>query len=108
MRVVFAGLVLLIGLAACERDAPVLFDGKRFKASVDAPRDDRRDFAVVVRDAAGTSDAARRAGRYEAVQYCIKRFGGSEIIWADAPETNPDSLLTAEGQLVLQGSCDHR
>ncbi len=108
MKVVFAGLALLMALSACDRKAPVLFDGRTYKASIDAPRADRRDFTVVVRDAAGNADAARRAGRYEAVQYCIKRLGGSEILWANSPETNPAGLLTAEGQLVMQGKCDHR
>ena len=108
MRYVMAGLALVLVLGACDRKAPVLFDGRAYKASVDATRADRRDFTVVVRDAAGNADAARRAARYEAVQYCIKRLGGSEIIWANGPEINPDSLLTADGQLVMQGMCDHR
>ena len=103
-------LIALVLLSACQRREPdYLFDGINFRADTDAPRGDRRSFTTSVRDAAQNVAAAQRAGRYSATQHCVRKFGSSEIDWAQASAGAPETLgLTEQGVLVLQGRCAAR
>ena len=103
-------LIALVLLSACQRREPdYLFDGINFRADTDAPRGDRRSFATSVRDAAQNVAAAQRAGRYSATQHCVRKFGSSQIDWAQASAGAPERLaLTEQGVLVLQGRCAAR
>jgi hypothetical protein len=102
------GLAVMAVLAACGGPEPVLFDGIKFSAKASATGDDPRDFAVTVRDGAGRASPAAQAARYEATQYCLARFAGSDVIWADGVLENPDTLIAADGTLVRQGRCVQR
>jgi hypothetical protein len=102
------GLGLLMVLTACGGPPPVLFDGMKITAKVSATSDDKRDFDVVVRDAADKAGPAARAARYEATQYCLKRFAGSDVVWADGVLQDAKTLITADGSLVRQGRCVQR
>jgi hypothetical protein len=104
----FLALGVVAMLAACGGPPPVLFDGINFKAKSAATGEDKRDFAVTVRDGAGRAASAAQAARYEATQYCVTRFAGSDVIWSDGVLTNPDSLIAADGSLVRQGRCVQR
>lgn len=106
-RVLF---IALLALAACGKSEPVyLFDGIDFRTDTDTTRADRRAFSTTVREAGQNVAAAQRAGRYSATEYCVRRFGSSEIDWAPASAAAPDTLgLTEKGELILTGRCAAR
>lgn len=100
---------LCLAVAGCNRKEPVRFDGLQFRADASASRADSRDFTVSVREAGVNIAAAQRAGRYQAVQHCIKAFSGSDIAWGPAAVAAPDALsLQPDGTLLLQGRCLYR
>ncbi len=107
MKAVF-GLGLAMMLTACGGPPPVLFDGMKITAKVNATSDDNRDFDVVVRDGADKAALAARAARYEATLYCLKRFAGSDVVWVGGPVMDPGTLIAADGSLVRQGRCVQR
>ena len=101
--------MLLLAAACAKREPDYLFDGIDFRSDTDAPQGDRRSFTTTVRDAAQNVAAAQRAGRYSATIHCERRYGASEIDWAEASAAAPETLaLTADGTLVLQGRCAAR
>lgn len=84
-------------------------EGVRFRTSLSAVTADDRGFTTVTRGAARNLAAAAEAGRVEAVEYCIRRFGGSEIIWTASPDRPAEETpLDERGSLVLAGSCISR
>ena len=85
----------------------VAFDGNRYRARLDAPRDDRMAFSVTVADAAGARLAgAREAGRFEATTHCIKITGNSRVVWnAGGPEAPAEALAFEGGALTMAGRC---
>jgi hypothetical protein len=103
-------LVSALLLMACSQDKPqYLFDGIQFRTDVNAPRSDRRAFVATVRDAGQNLAAAQRAGRFAGTEYCVYRFGSSEIDWTEASAGAPETLaLTEAGVLPLQGRCAAR
>jgi hypothetical protein len=108
-------LALAATLAACtSREAPILFDGQVYKAKASRVSDDDRTVQITVQAAAGREVGALQAARYEANRYCLERFGGSDLAWAEAEAgseadlVDPKSLLTGEGSLVRTGRCEHR
>ncbi|WP_343082024.1 hypothetical protein [Ostreiculturibacter nitratireducens] len=105
-HLVMLGMVL--ALAACggdrRRDA-VAFDGVYFKSSVSTTREDRRVFAVSVSPASASLEGAREAGRYEAVKYCVRTFGTSDMEWELGPDMPEESLVVVEDALTLRGRC---
>jgi hypothetical protein len=107
MKAVF-GLVVILGLSACGGPPPVLFDGLKIKAKVTATSDDRRDFDVTVADAADKATPAAKAARYEATLYCLDRFAGSDVVWADGVLQDAQALVTPEGMFARQGRCVQR
>lgn len=102
------GLGVVVLLSACSGPPPVLFDGLNIKAKVAATSDDKRDFDVTVRDAADKATSAAKAARYEATLYCLDRFAGSDVVWADGVLQDATTLLTADGSLVRKGRCVQR
>ncbi len=102
------GMAVIGLLAGCGGPPPVLFDGIKFKGKVAATSDDKRDFDVTVRDAAGKAASAAQAARYEATLYCMDRFAGSDVVWADGVLQDADTLVATDGTLVRQGRCVQR
>lgn len=81
-------------------------DGVRFRTRVSPVTADDRGFTAVTRGAARNLAAAAEAGRVEAVEYCIRRFGGSEIVWTAGPDRPAEQTpLDERGSLVLAGTC---
>lgn len=104
MRVFFV-LGLMAALAGCSNKDAIAFDGVVFKAKVKTVRADRRAMTVTVKKASASLDGAREAGGYEAIKYCIKTVGKSEIDWLNGPDAPIENLLIAGDSLVLTGSC---
>jgi hypothetical protein len=92
-------------LAGCSDTNRQSFDGVMFRASLDADKEDARNFVVEVRDPGQSLSGAREAGRYEAVQHCIKKFGNSRMTWAQGPDSEADDLRFEDGDLILTGQC---
>ncbi|MBR9763715.1 MAG: hypothetical protein GYB53_09370 [Rhodobacteraceae bacterium] len=104
-------LCAALALSACNRaqawskSSRPVFDGQYFRMSLAAEKDAPENFVVTVRDAAKTLDGARDAGRYEAVNHCIERFGSSRIDWVNGPDAPAEELQFAGGDLVFSGVC---
>ena len=80
--------------------------GIRFRSRASVLSEDKRSFAVTTRGAGRDMAAAQEAGRIEAVGYCLRTFGGSDIEWAVGPSDTPEALpLGDDGALVLTGRC---
>ena len=87
------------------RGAPTEFEGVRYRTRVTIDSEDRRAFATAT-TGRGVSGGAAEAGRVRAVEYCLRRFGGSDIAWAVGPDsavTNP--VRDDRGALILRGTC---
>jgi hypothetical protein len=81
-------------------------EGVRFRTRISAPREDRRRFSTSTRGAAQAPLAATEAGRLEAVGYCLRTFGGSQIVWSIPPASDPGEVaISGDGSLVLRGRC---
>ena len=87
------------------RGAPTEFGGVRFRTRMTIESEDRRAFATATTGRGPATDAAE-AGRVRAVEYCLRRFGGSNIVWSVGPESAPVSHLRDDrGALILRGVC---
>lgn len=105
-NLVILGLILV--LAACSggrRRDMVAFDGQFFKARASSSRQDRAAFAVTVTPVSASLSGAREAGRYEAVKYCIRTFGSSEMDWELGPDAPEEALVVVEDTLTFSGRC---
>lgn len=88
------------------RGAPTEIDGVRFRTRISATSEDRRSFATSTRSAGRSLEGALESGRVRAVQYCLNRFGGSNIEWAVGPDRPvAEVALDESGALVLSGRC---
>ncbi|CTQ49635.1 hypothetical protein [Jannaschia donghaensis] len=84
-------------------------DGIRFRTRVSSVTADDRGFTTLTRGAGRDLAAAAEAGRVEAVEYCIRRFGGSEITWTLGPDRPAgETPLDQAGALILAGTCISR
>lgn len=84
-------------------------EGIRFRSRLNVVSEDDRSFAVSVRSAGRDLGAAREAGRIEAVRYCLRVFGGTEILWENGPDRPLEEIALADdGALVLTGRCISR
>lgn len=121
---IFAGLVCALALGGCGRlggigsGASGLFGGQgirgksqevngiRFRSRVTAISEDDRQIAITTNGAGRDLATAAEAGRLAAVEYCLGRFGGSEIVWTAGPDREIEAIaLDESGALVLQGTC---
>lgn len=90
------------GLRGAQNDV----DGTRFRTRIGGGRDDRRAFVTATRGAGRNLIGAAEAGRVEAVRFCLTRFGGAEIAWAQGPDRPIEQIaLDGSGALVLSGRC---
>ena len=126
MRVAGLAIAVVLGLSGCAtlgslangvsapfrggglRGSQSEIDGLRFRTRL-SDTGDGRAFTTVTRGAVRGPAAAAEAGRVQAVEYCLRRFGGSEILWSAGPEAAADgSRLDGSGALVLAGVCVSR
>ncbi|GGX57111.1 hypothetical protein GCM10007385_27430 [Tateyamaria omphalii] len=110
MRPAFLTFVLLIAvllLSACQerRSERVAFDGVFFRASSGKVDKQRDQFEIGVSPVSASLEGAREAGRYEAVRYCIKEFGSSDITWIEGPDAEDGRLRISGDKLLLRGTC---
>ncbi|SFJ28497.1 hypothetical protein [Jannaschia pohangensis] len=81
-------------------------DGIRFRTRLSKDSEDRRSFTTATRGASRNVTAALEAGRVEAVEYCLRNFGGSEIEWSIGPDRPIEEVTPDEsGALILAGRC---
>ncbi len=112
LGLVLVGAVALAAGCANMRDKlsnneKVTFDGIYFVTTLDRlDRKEREHFKVFVREPQQSLEAAREAGRYEAVKYCIKEFGTSRIDWVSGPDVEDGALLYDNGRLMFEGMCN--
>ncbi|WP_299042553.1 hypothetical protein [uncultured Tateyamaria sp.] len=100
-------LIAVLLLSACnERQADrVAFDGVFFRASSGKVDKQREQFEVSVSPVSASLDGAREAGRYEAIRYCIRQFGSSDIDWIAGPDAEDGTLRINGDKLLLRGTC---
>ncbi len=80
--------------------------GVRFRTRITSITSDDRGFVTNTGGADRALPAALEAARLRAVEYCLRRFGGSQIVWVDGPDRETDQIaLDAGGSLTLTGAC---
>lgn len=84
------------------RGAGTEVDGIRFRTRVASTSEDGRGFATSTSGGARGVAEAVEAGRVQAVSYCLRRFGGSEIAWTRGPD---DRITLTDGNVILSGAC---
>ena len=107
-RRALAALLLgtIVALPGCaDRSAQVRFNGEYYPAKVSRDRDAREQFQVAVRRVDRGLTGAREAGRYEAMRYCLKEFGTSDVDWVNGPDAEDGRLQISNGRLILNGEC---
>ena len=100
-------LIAVLVLTACteRRSERVAFDGVFFRASSGKVDKQRDQFEVSVSPVSASLEGAREAGRYEAIRYCIKQFGSSDIDWIAGPDAEDGTLRITGDKLLLRGTC---
>ncbi|MEL6563950.1 MAG: hypothetical protein AAFQ59_05865 [Pseudomonadota bacterium] len=96
---------LLVSACQERRADRVAFDGVFFRSTASNIDRTRADFEVTVSPVSASLDGARDAGRYEAIRYCIRNFGSSDIDWVQGPEGEDGTLTIANDRLLLRGTC---
>ena len=82
----------------------VSFDGYYFSSKLSRSKLDGRSFDLTIRRANRSLSGAREAGRYEAIRFCIKNYGTSDIKWVLGPD---DHSIGLTGKVLkLNGQCD--
>ncbi|MEM8823932.1 MAG: hypothetical protein AAGF30_10020 [Pseudomonadota bacterium] len=88
------------------RRGVVEVSGIRFRTRVTATSEDRRSFNTSTPGAVQAPQAAAEAGRTQAITYCLRTFGGSQIQWTVGPDVEPEDIVLDEaGTLILAGRC---
>lgn len=109
MKRYFGVFAVVVGLTACQgQDERIAFDGQYFRAKVQRLDGSYDRFNVSVKPVSASLEGAREAGRYEAVSYCIKNFGTSEIAWVSGPDSPAAAQVIQGDTLVYQGACPNR
>ncbi|WP_299768604.1 hypothetical protein [uncultured Tateyamaria sp.] len=100
-------LIAALLLSACQerRSERVAFDGVFFRATSGKVDKEREQFEIGVSPVSASLEGAREAGRYEAVRYCIKQFGSSDIVWIEGPDAEDGRLRISGDKLLLRGTC---
>ncbi|KNG92479.1 hypothetical protein [Pseudaestuariivita atlantica] len=102
-RLILCLLILVTAVSCTRRTNYHEFDGVYFRTKARGERADRGDFTVRVNNYTRSEAGAREAGRYQAVQHCIRYFGTSLIDWENGPDD--DTLVTDGDTLILKGNC---
>lgn len=93
------------GAFAVKNRNPV-FDGYTFRSSAKpVTKRGRQEFVVTVRNASRSAKGAGLAAEHEAIRYCIKYFGTSDIIWPIDPTEDGVSLPVQDNVLRLSAEC---
>lgn len=108
LAAILAAGVLVAGLAGCTDKKRATFEGHVYKARLSAERGDDRAFTVTISPVSQGLKGAREAGRYEAVKYCIRRFGKSKMSWEVGPDSPEEALAIVDDTLTLSGRCTVR
>lgn len=96
----------ILGSSGSARRGVVEVEGTRFRTRVAASSEDRRTFATSTPGATAAPTAAAEAGRTQAITYCLRTFGGSQIQWIMGPDVEPEQIVVDEnGTLQLTGRC---
>lgn len=100
-------LIAVLVVSACQerRADRVAFDGVFFRSTSSNVDRQRDEFEVTVSPVSASLDGARAAGRHEAIRYCIKNFGSSDIEWIAGPDGEDGTLTIANDRLLLRGTC---
>ncbi|WP_299591628.1 hypothetical protein [uncultured Tateyamaria sp.] len=100
-------LIAALLLSACQerRSERVAFDGVFFRATSGKVDKQREQFEIGVSPVSASLEGAHEAGRYEAVRYCIKQFGSSDIVWIEGPDAEDGRLRISGDKLLLRGTC---
>lgn len=96
-----------LGVAGCTRKSDrLLFNGAYYPVKArTVDKGERTRFSVSVRRADQGLAGAREAGRHGGKQYCLEKFGTSEIEWTLGPDAT-DAALTGGGSgMVMTGKC---
>lgn len=97
--------VLLVSACQERRADRIAFDGVFFRSNASNLDRLRDNFEVTVRPVSASLEGARDAGRHEAIRYCIKNFGSSDITWIAGPDAEDGTLNISGDRLVLRGTC---
>ena len=94
--------LLLLGCSARINENRVPFDGVLFNAKLKVG-ENKKAFEVIVPRSHRSLSGAKEAGRYEAIIYCVNKFGTSDIIW----DVSPDDVLkvVSNGSIFIRGNC---
>jgi hypothetical protein len=102
-------LALLAGCGAVQRNNPfvraVPEEPLPFRAKLSADRGSPG-FSVAVDTRGSGIDQWRESARYPGTQFCIRRFGTSDIVWQHAG--GDWAMLQSGGDVVVRGRCDVR
>ena len=103
------GNVPLVGDALSRlnpRGSAAEVDGLRFRSRLAETTADDRGFVVTTRGAGRNVGAALEAARVEALEHCLTRFGGTEVVWSLSPDRGPGAVtLDERGALQVAGTC---
>ena len=99
--------IAVLFLTACteRRSERVAFDGVFFRSNSSKVDRQRDQCEVSFSPVSASREGAREAGRYEAIRYCIKQFGSSDITWTEGPDAEDGTFRINGDKLVLRGAC---
>jgi len=105
-RITIGLFAATLALSACAKPGDrVKFNGKYYPAKVKKVGDSRETFVVSVQRAEQGIEGARQAGEFEAITYCVEKFGDSTIAWEHGQDADTAVLQTEGGRLTMRGSC---
>lgn len=106
IRVAFIASLVVATLGGCtDPSKAVYFDGKQFAGRLQVNKEDKRSFTATSAPVSQSLEGAREAARFEGTQYCIHKYGRSDIEWTASPEAEATELNIVEDVLTVQGRC---
>ena len=107
MRTILMLTCIALSVTACSRFGrnTTLYDGQFYNTRSRTAGEDKHDFTVTVRPVSKGLNGARQAGLHEAVKYCIRLYGTSDIAWTVGPDTTDESLSVSDDTLTFAGRC---